>query len=295
MRNVRTIKTARTPRGTMDIYTELNQPMKTRRGTPLAPNPPTLTPRPRVPQKKQLSDTTSFRMVDEHLHSVETIINTGRKTKAQQIQAWIDEFNPPPIEVLRKIAQVSQPHQHLLNLICDELEKFPPEKLKDPIHELNDDALDQISGIKSRSHDLEDQTKELKGEEAELRKRLKAAEENLKKTKEEYDRYLKLVEMSTFDEYKKEVEMKKKAQQVEMLNIKTSNDDESFKYNSIWGENNYLREETKKLQDQIEKQRKLHEEFNHRRAMKLAEKRYVPLKDKTKDEEFLNNHTVTPT
>ncbi|OHT07180.1 hypothetical protein TRFO_01314 [Tritrichomonas foetus] len=297
MKSVRTFRTARTPRTARtgpEIYMDLNNPVRNKTRTPLAPAPPAYTPRPRVHTQRQFTDTTSFRAVDEKTHSVESVINSGRKSKAAQVQAWIDEFNPSPIEVLRKIAQVSQPHQHLLNLICDELEKYPPEKLKDPIHELNDDAFDQITGIKIRSQDLEGETEELRIEEEELKRKLKEAEDNLAKTKDEYDRYKRLVSMSTFTSYEKEQEALKTNHQVELLTTKPVNTNDSKRYNSIWGENNHLRDETKKLQKKIDQERSKHHEYTQRKAMKIAEKRNVPLVESTTDEEFLKMNTVTP-
>lgn len=300
MRNVRTIKTSRTPRTARtartahDMYSDLNQPIRSQNRTPLAPTAPAYTPRPRISTKRQFTDTTMFRSVDDKTQTVDYLINSGRKTKAAEIQAWIDEFSPSPIEILRKIAQVSQPHTHLLNLICDELEKFPPEKLKDPIVELNDDAFDQIAGIKIKSHDLEGEIEDLKLEENELQDRLKEAKEKLAKTKDEYERYSRLVQMTTFDSYDNEIEMQKRQKEVEMLTKKPKNDEDSLKYNALWGENNHLRDETQKLINKIEEQRKLHQEFTHRWALKQASKKELPHIQSTIDENFLNLNTVTP-
>lgn len=300
MRSVRTIRTSKTPRtartarAARDMYCDLNQPIRSQNRTPLAPTAPAYTPRPRISTQRQFTDTTMFRSVDDKTQTVDYLINSGRKTKAAEVQAWIDEFSPSPIEILRKIAQVSQPHTHLLNLICDELEKFPPEKLKDPINELNDDAIDQIAGIKIRSHDLEGEIEDLKIEENELQIKLKEAKENLAKTKDEYDRYKRLVEMATFDSYDKEEEMKKRQKEVEMLTKKPKNDEDSLKYNALWGENNHLRDETQKLINKIEQQRKLHQEFTHRKALKEAAKTDLPHIQSTIDENFPSLNSITP-
>lgn len=295
MRNVRTIRTSRTPRTARtarDMYCDLNQPIRSQNRTPLTPSAPAYTPRPRVSTQRQFTDTTLFRSVDDKTQTVDYVINSGRKTKAAEVQQWIDEFSPSPIEILRKIAQVSQPHAHLLNLICDELEKFPPEKLRDPINELNDDAFDQIAGIKIRSHDLENEIEDLKLEENELKAKLKESKENLAKIKDEYDRYTRLVQMASFDSYENDEEMKKRQKEVEMLTKKPKNDEDSIKYNALWGENNHLRDETQKLINKIDEQRKLHQEFTHRQALKKAAKNQLPHIQSTIDESFLNLNSV---
>lgn len=286
MKTTRTIRTARTPRTTREIYSDLNQPIRSKNRAPLAPTPPAYTPRPRVHTQRQYTDTTAFRSIDDKTQTVEYVINSGRKTKAAQVQNWIDEFQPSPIEILRKIAEVSQPHQKLLTLICNELEKFPPDKLKDPISELNNDAFDEIAGIKIRSHDLEGEIENLKYEEDDLKRQLKEAEDDLQKTKEEYERYKRLVDMSTFNHFDNEQETKKRNDQVQMLTTKLRNDDESVQYNALWGENKHLSDETKKLESKIEQQRKLHEEFIHKRALKIAEKRTKPAIEQAEDDEY---------
>lgn len=98
--------------------------------------------------------------------------------------------------------------------------------------------------------------------------------------------------MASFDSYENDEEMKKRQKEVEMLTKKPKNDEDSIKYNALWGENNHLRDETQKLINKIDEQRKLHQEFTHRQALKKAAKNQLPHIQSTIDESFLNLNSV---
>jgi hypothetical protein len=212
------------------------------------------------------TDATAFRSVDDTTISLDVIISSARKDKAAQVQAWIDEFHPPPIEILRKIAEVSPPHQRVLTLICDELAKFPPANLQEPILDVRDDAAAQISDIKARLNSLLRRTEELEGEEDELQLQLARAKERHAEAKIEYDRYLRLIGVSSFNAIEAE-RLQQRRDDSESMSKPTEEHRESTRYNELWGENRHLKAEIEKIQAKIDDQRAYHVEYARKKAM----------------------------
>lgn len=91
-----------------DLYTRLNRKTTRKIRT--------------VQPKKAIikTDTSHFEKISTD--TVETIISNTRKIKENQIQDWIDQSNPSPFEILRRISEISLPHHNILSKIIPELE-----------------------------------------------------------------------------------------------------------------------------------------------------------------------------
>jgi hypothetical protein len=213
------------------------------------------------------TDATTFRSVDDTTISLDTIISSARKDKAAQVQAWIDQFHPPPIEILRRIAEVSPPHQRVLTLISAELSKFPPANLQEPILDVRDDAIDQMSNIKSRLNGVLRQTEELEGEEEELQLQLTRAKGRQAEAKREYDRYVRLIGVSTFNAIEAERLQKRRDDSEQQMAKPADEHSESTRYNELWGENRHLKAEIEKLKAKIDDQRAYHVEYSRKKAI----------------------------
>jgi cell shape-determining protein MreC len=214
--------------------------------------------------------------VEDTTVSLDVIISSARRGKAADVQAWIDEFHPEPIEVLRRIASVSPPHQRILTLISDELARFPPANLPEPILDLADDAVDQISDISQRLRDLTKETEDLENEEKLLNTQLMRAKERQAEAKREYERYCHLIGVSSFG-LREEERLEERRQESEMEIAKiTDTPTETARYNELWGENRHLRNEIGKLQAKIDEQREYHREYALRKAMAVVQSRLDP-------------------
>lgn len=200
-------------------------------------------------------------------------MSSARRDKAAQIQSWIDCENPKPLEILRKIAEISPPHSRVLTLICDELSKFPSSALQEPIFDLNDDASEQMAEIHMKSRDITRETEDLEREESELLRQLEDAKRQHEKAQAEHDRMKHLIEMSTFTEYEREQREIRLREQERQASVKSADYKDSNRYNELWGENRHLKNEMEKLTAKIDEQRKFHKEFTKRQAEEKAAKR----------------------
>lgn len=281
-------RTPRTSRTIPEIYIDLNQPIRSKTRTPVEPAAAYPSPRPRILSSRTTTDTSTFRSVDDRTQRLETIIASSRREKSQQLQQWIEEFKPTPIEVLRKIAAVSDPHRSVLTLIADELSRFPPNALIDPLDEMNCDAMDEIANIKIKSHDLQRHMRELETEEKDLKRKLQEALDKQEKARQEYERYKKLIEVSTFNSHKEDIEEEQRCNEERIMKQNQANSEESVRYNQLWGENKHLRNETAKIQGKIDEQRKYHQEFTTRRAMEIFDSRQIQEVEPILENEFIS-------
>lgn len=77
-----------------------------------------------VQPKKVISkpDTTHLEKIStEH---VDTIISNTRRIKENEIQEWINQTDPGPFDILKRISEISLPHHNLLSKIIPELEEI---------------------------------------------------------------------------------------------------------------------------------------------------------------------------
>lgn len=269
---MRVPRTARTPRTANNLFSDLNQPIRNRTRTPVVSDVPVQTPRPRIYSQRSVTDTTGFKSVSENTKSIDVLMSSARRDKAAQIQSWIEYENPKPLEILRKIAEVSPPHNRILTLICDELSKFPPSSLQEPIFDLNDDAADQMAEIHMKARTITRETEDLEREEADLLSQLEAAKKAHSKAQAEHDRMKHLLEISTFNEYEKEQREQRLREQERQGKPSSVDYKDSNRYNELWGENRHLKNEMEKLTAKIDEHRKFHKEFTKRRAEEKAEK-----------------------
>lgn len=75
-------------------------------------------------QPKTITSKAGTTHYDISTKSVETIISNTRKVQENQIQKWIDEVNPGPFEILKRISEISSPHHSILSKIIPELENI---------------------------------------------------------------------------------------------------------------------------------------------------------------------------
>jgi regulator of replication initiation timing len=259
-------KGQRAARTARNLYAELNQPIRNQGRAPLPPEPPAASPRPRIVAGKALTDTARFRSVEDRTLSLESIISSARRGSAADIQAWIEGHDPSPIAILRRIASVSPPHERVLTLIADELARFPLGSLEEPIFELNDDAMDEISDIQGRIHDLARETEALEQEEELLKGQLAEARAARAEVQSEWERYRNLIGRSTFTP-QGDAERDAQQRRAEALILRGDEEHErSVTYNQLWGANKFLKGETEALQAKINEQRAYHASYIAKKA-----------------------------
>jgi regulator of replication initiation timing len=154
-----------------------------------------------------------------------------------------------------------------LTLIADELAKFPPSALQEPILDMNDDAIDQISAIKSRMYDLSRETEKLEQEEEILKQKLADAQQRQAEVKKEWERYKHLIASSTFEDIDRESIEARRKEEEELIARGDHEHDKSISYNELWGANKFLKGETEKLQAKINEQRAYHEQYIAKKAI----------------------------
>ena len=277
-----------------DLYLELNAPIRSRERTPLPPPPKTARSYQTTtkPVKKSIN-AASFRKVDNTTQGIDQIIATSRKTREEQVQKFINDFNPKPLQVLQKIAQVSDMHSSILNRIIDELKQYPEEDLEDPIADLGRDAITRITSIKLKIIDLDNEIADMKNEESVLMMELEDAKKENEEARVEYDKFNTLINQSTFDIFNAEAKEKEIQEQIEKTNP-TKIKEDSTKYNTLWGEGKHLRSEIKKVENQIKEERKFQLLHAERMAQKQSETKKVQEVEQIKNieeytEELMNN------
>lgn len=265
--------TARATRPANTLFTDLNQPIRNKKRGPVDVEPVVQTPRGRIrSQRGMMTDTATFRSVGDKTQTVDSLMKSVRRDKTSRVQQWINENDPKPLEILRHIAEESQPHKRILTLICDQLEAFPPSALQEPIVDLNDDAADEIANIRVRSHDMAQCIDDLAEEENALDEELEDARSRWRDAKAERDRYADLVNASTFEAIEKEREDEERASWRAKELVQTTR----RAYNELWGENKHIKSELSKMQKKIDDQRKIHQELIAQRAMEIIEERMIP-------------------
>ena len=278
-------RTARTPRTSKRLYVELNRPIRNKSRDPVEPETPARTPRPRMAWQRGFTDTKTFTSVAEQTKSLELIMSSSRKGKAAEIQEWIEKFGPGPIEILRKVAAESTDLSRVLTLICDELERFPPERLQDQIEELDDGTVQALNGIKVRSCDLQKQAREMQEEEDALMEKLAEVTERKRIVDEENRVCHVLLNESTFEEHAKSMlettEARQRVPSKKELSSKVPS------HTELWGENNHLRGEMQKLEQKINEHRKYHRDFTTRRALAVVKSKLI------QDVEFIEEVSAT--
>ena len=223
----------------------------------------------------------AFRKVENSTINVENVLLSSRKSKEDQVQKFINEFNPKPLQVLQKIAQVSDMHKSILTKIISELQNYPEEDLGDPLAEIGRDAITEITAAKLRTIDLDNQNTEFDEEIDQLTKELEAAKEARERAIVEHDRIQTLVSKSTFEIYDAEERERQIEKQIEIMKPK-KDDEETNKYNALWGETRHLTGEIQKLENLIKEERNF--QIDH--AIRMAEKMLNQPKPDTSMEEI---------
>ena len=265
-----------------DLYSELNAPIRNRERAPLPPS--TKTPKSFYQSNRPVKKTTNamaFRKVENSTINVENVLLSSRKSKEDQVQKFINEFNPKPLQVLQKIAQVSDMHKSILTKIISELQNYPEEDLGDPLAEIGRDAITEITAAKLRTIDLDNQNTEFDEEIDQLTKELEAAKEARERAIVEHDRIQTLVSKSTFEIYDAEERERQIEKQIEIMKPK-KDDEETNKYNALWGETRHLTGEIQKLENLIKEERNF--QIDH--AIRMAEKMLNQPKPDTSMEEI---------
>jgi cell division septum initiation protein DivIVA len=257
--------TARGDRSARELFLDLNQPIRSKTRPQVAPDPPVPPPRPRIPPQKLSTDACRFRSVDDKTLSIDSIIKSTRRDRASELQSWIDSDNPPPIDILRRIAALSPPHSRVLTLIADELSRFPAADLREPLVDLDADAVDELTSVAVRTHDLTRRAEELQREAEALRAQLARAIERRDAARTEWERYRRLIDAATFHEVGNRGTGSTRVQTGEGGRA------EATMYNGLWGENKHLRGEIEKIDIQIEEHRKYHREYTAQRALAAYE------------------------
>ena len=265
-----------------DLYSELNAPIRNRERAPLPPS--TKTPKSFFQSNrpvKKTTNTSTFRKVENSTINVENVLLSSRKSKEEQVQKFINEFNPKPIQVLQKIAQVSDMHTSLLTKIITELQAYPEDDLGDPLAELGRDAITEITAAKLRTIDLDNESPELDDEINQLTKELDVVREAKERAQVENERFKTLISKSTFEVFDAEERERQIERQIEIMKPK-KDDEDTNKYNALWGETRHLTSEIQKLETLIKEERNF--QIDH--AIRMAEKMMNQPKPDTSMEEI---------
>ena len=91
----------------------------------------TVQPKKAIPN----TNTSQFEKIKIDSNGVETVISKTIKIKEKEIQEWINQYNPGPFAILKRISEISLPHHNLLSKIIPELEDlvlkpYPPSDIK---------------------------------------------------------------------------------------------------------------------------------------------------------------------
>lgn len=101
-----------------DLYVRLNQKNRTTKRTSRTQQQPKM----HLPQTNLSHNENQSIKIDSQ--TVESVISSTRKIRENEIQQWIDQEHPGPIEVLKRISEVSIPHHSVLTKIISELENI---------------------------------------------------------------------------------------------------------------------------------------------------------------------------
>ena len=254
-----------------DLYAELNAPIRNKERNPLPPAPKSArsfasTNRP----VKKTTNTSVFRKVENSTINVENVLLSSRKKKEEQVQQFIDDFNPKPMQVLQKIAQVSEMHKSILSMIMQELKAYPEEDFGDPLAEIGRDAITEIAVAKLKTIDLDKESQELDEEIDALKRELETAQKQNAKAKAEHERFTTLISKSTFDIFNAEERERQIQKQIELIHPKKDEED-TAKYNALWGESKHLNAEIQKLENLIKEERNFQIDHAKKRAEKKTE------------------------
>ncbi|EAY15123.1 hypothetical protein TVAG_392400 [Trichomonas vaginalis G3] len=260
------MKSAR--RNIKTLYEDLNNPIRSRDRNPLPPPPKSArtisttsrTARPSFNPK-------NFHQVENSTVSVENVIITSRKDKEDQVQAFIDEFHPPPIQILQKIAQVSKNHKSVLLKIINELKQYKEENLHEPVADLSNDAITKITSLRLKTIDMDREIDESRNLNTILYEELEDAKKKLEKAQQEYNRIKTVYDASSFTIYDSTRNEKEIQKELDALPKKPSQK-ETMKYNALWGENKHLKSEIQKTLDKLGEERQYQLSVIAKRAIK---------------------------
>lgn len=253
------------------LYEDLNNPIRSRERNPLPPPPKSArtitsnlkTSRPHFNPK-------NFKQVESSTINVETVIMTSRKDKEHQVQDFIDQFRPPPIQILQKIAQVSQSHRSILNRIIDELKQYKEESLQEPLSDLSNDAITKITTLRLKTIDMDREIQDNRSGNTVLYEELEDAKRQLEKARIEYNRIKVVYDASSFETYNANNTEKEIQRELSAI-PKKQNQQETMKYNALWGENKHLKTELQKTIDKLDEERQYQLSVVTKRAHKEIE------------------------
>ncbi|OHT04275.1 hypothetical protein TRFO_28261 [Tritrichomonas foetus] len=221
----------------------------------------------RVPK----SDTTHLEKITTGAHLAESITSTTRKIREDEVQQWIDENDPSPIEILKRIAEVSLPHHNALMKIANELEEIASTPVPPQIsEEYNRRSMRcKLADVLLETRDIECSINDKQEREKVLRARLEYMTRQRDEMKQRYLDYDRIVQNEKFNKYydlKRGVDIEKQAKDFERdteINKKVQ-----IEFSQLWGESRLLRDEISKISEKLEQNRIFHEKFAHERAQK---------------------------
>lgn len=251
-----------------EIYSDLNRPstIKVRKATERTVKSMRLNP-------PATSDTMPFSNILQKTPNVDQIINSNRRTNTDIVQRWIDEFNPGPFDIMRKIANISQPHQKILTYIADELQKLvlkprPPSAVNKRRTELSKMRLEinSVDALIDEEHDRQDI----------LKSRLK----ELIAQKEALENHLSVINRTihsqTFDKSRERTaRMQEEAAEAANETAERMKRKRASRMNELGGENRHLRDELEKVTELLKEQRVLHNKYAEYRATLAIQSRQI--------------------
>ena len=256
------------------IYADLNRPARVR--------PQRVHERPIKSSRwdqangRTMTDARRFRQAFKVNENAEDVILTTRRNNVDLVQRWIDENDPSPFDILRKIASVSQPHRKLLTTIAEELEKIV---LKPRPPSVVNTRSREVSAMKVESVGVQGSIESLEKQRITLNERI----EQLKTKKQELSDELELLQRAsatqTFEEGNK-VEVKEPTQADTKAEAKKKRKRQA-RYNELWGENRHLRTELEIISERLEHERKLHDMYAEYRASAIVAAKQVQSVDTT--------------
>ena len=251
------------------IYADLNRPARVR--PKRVHERPIRSSRWDAANGRTLTDarrfTNSYRIHD----NAEDVISATRRRNVEMVQRWIDENDPSPFEILRKIASVSQPHRKLLTTISEELEKIILRPRPPPTTNIR--ARD-VSAIKLESRDVQNTIDELNRKHESLVECLEQLKEKKQKLQDELATLKRAAEGQTFAEENKTEQTPEpihdnKASEALQKRKRTK------RFNELWGENRHLRTELERVSARLTRERELHDMYAEYRASAIVAAKQV--------------------
>lgn len=249
---------------------DLNRPstIKVRKATERTPKSARVNPPP-----ERNSDLPQFSNIIQKTSNVDHIINSNRRTNADIVQRWIEEFNPGPFDIMRKIANISQPHRKLLTVITDELQKVvlkprPPSSVNKRQTELSRMRL-ELGSVQT-----------LIDEEQDTRRLLKQRLDELIAQKETLESKLAVINRTMNSQtFKTSQERTQREQEAAAELAKATSEREKrekkSRLNELGGENRHLRDELEKITELLDEQRRLHNKYAEHRANVVIQSRQI--------------------